>query len=185
MAHCDADGCRSHPPHPHSSPRHGAQRMTGLDRDHPTRWKCPLSGRCAASPRRDVGCNCEAGASRLARILLHLLGSGLSAEQTFARIRPMSAFRKSGPSGPELQSDNRERPFSKPNRSSDKNDQMTATSPERTLGNGAARSNSAGESTFAAGAKSHGQFPQSGRSPRNGENQPGNDCIADQADLSL
>jgi hypothetical protein len=66
---------------PQSRPRHGAQRMTGLDRDHPTRWKCPLSGRCAAS-RRDVGCNCEAGASRLARILLHLLGSGLSAERT-------------------------------------------------------------------------------------------------------
>jgi len=35
-----------------------------------------------------------------------------------------------------------------------------------------------GESTFAAGAKALGQIPQTGHSPRNGENQPTNDWVA-------
>ena len=34
---------------------------------------------------------------------------------------------------------------------------------------------------FSAGAKALGQFPQTGHSPRNGENQPANDWVADQA----
>jgi len=37
--------------------------------------------------------------------------------------------------------------------------------------------------TFAAGAKALGQFPQTGHSPRNGENQPTNDWVADFADI--
>ena len=41
----------------------------------------------------------------------------------------------------------------------------------------------AGESTFAANAKSLRQFPQTGHSPRNGENQATNDRRADEADL--
>ena len=37
--------------------------------------------------------------------------------------------------------------------------------------------------SFAASAKTLGQFPQSGHSPRNGENQPANDWIANFPDL--
>jgi len=36
-----------------------------------------------------------------------------------------------------------------------------------------------GKRKFAAGAKALGQFPQTGHSPRNGENQPANDWVAD------
>ncbi len=42
-----------------------------------------------------------------------------------------------------------------------------------------------GESTIAAGAKALGQFPQTGHSPRNGENQPANDWVADKPDLRV
>jgi len=37
-----------------------------------------------------------------------------------------------------------------------------------------------GESTSAVSAKALGQFPQTGRSPKNGENQATNDWIAGQ-----
>jgi hypothetical protein len=102
----------------------------------------------------------------------------------------MSALWRSSPSVLELRSDDHERPVRTTYQSSDKNDQMTATSPKRTLVRSllmhpqrtAAMSPKRSfdlriretrlreESTFAAGAKALRQFSQTGHSTRNGEN---------------
>ena len=61
--------------------------------------------------------------------------------------------------------------------------QWSASSPFQTLDLGAASDAKGRLRSFAASAKTLGQFPQTGHSPKNGENQATNDWIADKVNF--